>query len=589
MKHLTLMFLVLGSNLYGQVTFPITPENSILPVSYQPPPTTSASQCVMWDGDSWEYTDWDTHGPTLFTSWGLNNFDGTWASLTGKPSTFTPSVHNHTIAEITGLQNAIDAKQATLVSGTNIKTVNGITLLGAGDITVGGSVAWGSVTGTLSSQTDLQNALNAKQATLVSGTNIRTIEGQTLLGSTNIDLGASDVGLGNVTNESKTTMFASPTFTGTVSGVTAAHVGLGNVNNTSDLNKPVSIATQTALDTKHPDITFQEEGVGLGSAGTATTVNFTGAGTASFAGNTLTVNIPAAGLGDAVIANGLQQFTGTTNANFVNQTTVPTTPSSGNVRLYSQDDIGKIRFVDANGRVNRLEEHSGFSNQRLWLPSSGTGVSAIGSAPTNSGTVSNPTLATTSLKTSLDRFTVTSATTAGALAYNRSAKLEVFRGNAAGRGGFNMVATFSLSTLQTGNRFFVGLSSTANVNPTNIDPLTSTAGSKVGLAFNLSTGNLQLVNNVNLTAPTVLDLGASFPVNNTNVYRLQLFAEPNGSSINYIVENLTTPATASGSLATNIPANTDFLGRVIWMTNNTIAASVAYDVSNFFLENKIYP
>lgn len=44
---------------------------------------------------------------------------------------------------------------------------------------------------------------------------------------------ASDVGLGNVTNESKSTMFASPTFTGTVAGVTAAHVGLGNVTNES--------------------------------------------------------------------------------------------------------------------------------------------------------------------------------------------------------------------------------------------------------------------------------------------------------------------------------------------------------------------
>jgi hypothetical protein len=39
--------------------------------------------------------------------------------------------------------------------------------------------------------------------------------------------------LGNVTNESKATMFASPTFTGTVSGVTATHVGLGNVTNES--------------------------------------------------------------------------------------------------------------------------------------------------------------------------------------------------------------------------------------------------------------------------------------------------------------------------------------------------------------------
>jgi len=43
---------------------------------------------------------------------------------------------------------------------------------------------------------------------------------------------------------------ASPTFTGTVGGITKAMVGLGSVDNTSDLSKPVSTATQTALDTK---------------------------------------------------------------------------------------------------------------------------------------------------------------------------------------------------------------------------------------------------------------------------------------------------------------------------------------------------
>ena len=42
----------------------------------------------------------------------------------------------------------------------------------------------------------------------------------------------------------------SPTFTGTVSGVTKAHVGLGNVDNTSDADKPVSTAQQTALNGK---------------------------------------------------------------------------------------------------------------------------------------------------------------------------------------------------------------------------------------------------------------------------------------------------------------------------------------------------
>ena len=84
---------------------------------------------------------------------------------------------------------------------------------------------------------------------------------------------SSMVGLGNVDNTSDANKpvstatqtaldlkapLADPTFTGTVAGVTKAHVGLGNVDNTSDANKPVSTATQTALDLKAPlaDPTF---------------------------------------------------------------------------------------------------------------------------------------------------------------------------------------------------------------------------------------------------------------------------------------------------------------------------------------------
>ena len=43
---------------------------------------------------------------------------------------------------------------------------------------------------------------------------------------------------------------AGATFTGTVSGITKSMVGLANVDNTSDANKPVSTATQAALDLK---------------------------------------------------------------------------------------------------------------------------------------------------------------------------------------------------------------------------------------------------------------------------------------------------------------------------------------------------
>lgn len=59
--------------------------------------------------------------------------------------------------------SAFNAKQAALVSGTNIKTVNSTTLLGSGDLAV--------------------------QDVLVSGTNIKTINGVTILGSGNLSTG----------------------------------------------------------------------------------------------------------------------------------------------------------------------------------------------------------------------------------------------------------------------------------------------------------------------------------------------------------------------------------------------------------------
>lgn len=67
-----------------------------------------------------------------------------------------------TLSDQTDLQAALDAKQATLVSATNIKTINGSSVLGAGDLVVSSAVAWGDITGTLSAQTDLQAELDAK-------------------------------------------------------------------------------------------------------------------------------------------------------------------------------------------------------------------------------------------------------------------------------------------------------------------------------------------------------------------------------------------------------------------------------------------
>lgn len=82
-----------------------------------------------------------------------------------------------------------------------------------------------------------------------------------------VTLVKADVGLGNVDNTSDANKPIStatqtaldlkapinnPSFTGTVTGITRSMVGLSNVDNTSDFNKPLSSATQTALTLKAP-------------------------------------------------------------------------------------------------------------------------------------------------------------------------------------------------------------------------------------------------------------------------------------------------------------------------------------------------
>src|SRR5690606_40061034 len=72
-----------------------------------------------------------TTGTTTVVQEPITDAVGTYWALA-----FSPYVPTHQLANIIGLQAALDAWQDTLVSGTNIKTVNGNSLLGSGDITL---------------------------------------------------------------------------------------------------------------------------------------------------------------------------------------------------------------------------------------------------------------------------------------------------------------------------------------------------------------------------------------------------------------------------------------------------------------------
>ena len=95
---------------------------------------------------------------------GDKTFTGTTSGIT-KSMVGLSNVDNTTDVNkpvSTATQTALNLKQDTLVSGTNIKTINSNSILGSGNISISSAVAWGGITGTLSTQTDLQTALDNK-------------------------------------------------------------------------------------------------------------------------------------------------------------------------------------------------------------------------------------------------------------------------------------------------------------------------------------------------------------------------------------------------------------------------------------------
>ncbi len=163
--------------------------------------------------------------------------------------------------KVNGTDNAVQ-NVLNLVQGNNVT----ITDLGNGSVRIaatgggGGSVNWGSIGGTLSAQTDLQTALDGKASDgeLTTEVNARIAADTTLQNNINTVAGNLSTETtarqaGDATNAAD--LVAHTSNTSNPHATTKAQVGLGNADNTSDADKPISTATQTALNAKEPTIT----------------------------------------------------------------------------------------------------------------------------------------------------------------------------------------------------------------------------------------------------------------------------------------------------------------------------------------------
>lgn len=155
-------------NFTGTYQDPIT---VVANYSALPAPNTVIGQfywCSAAQGTAWL---WGSLGGTFYNS-GMYYSNGvTWEYMNvpyqATQAEVNTGTNNDKFVTPSTFTNASKwgTKQDTLVSATNIKTINSTTILGSGDLAV--------------------------QATLVSGTNIKTINGSSLLGSGNLTVSAS--------------------------------------------------------------------------------------------------------------------------------------------------------------------------------------------------------------------------------------------------------------------------------------------------------------------------------------------------------------------------------------------------------------
>ena len=266
--------------------------------------------------------------------------------------------------------------------------------------------------------------------------------------------------------------------------------------------------------------------------------------------------------------------------------TPPDPPPAGRIHLYARDRAGSawLEVMRPSGRLFPLQPHFGVNRIAYWAPSSGTTINAIGMPRSGVGTASTPGLTTTNLSTSMRRWRMTSAATADAAAEERSAGWVCWRGNADGLGGFTYVNRLSLTTLQPTGMGFFGLMGSTSALATTL--ALSAVVNAIGIGFQRGThANWQIVHNSGSGSPTLINLGAGFPVDSaTNVLTLFLYAAPNAASVWVRVVEEVSGAIAEVELTANLPAATQLLSPCNYMNTGSTAAAVAYDCSGVYVQ-----
>lgn len=343
--------------------------------------------------------------------------------------------------------------------------------------------------------------------------------------------------------------------------------------------------------------TVQDEGVALTQR---PSLNFTGTGVSCVdnAGSTRTDCTISSGGGSpgsptsSVQYNNAGAFGGisqmTSDGSYliaVGQTAEPAAPAASSLKLWSAQLHGTsgpvlpvwkdgVSAMDVNpfNRVLSGEPVWGCIQPATWGSTaySTTGSMAAGSA---TGTAAAVAWASTDARTRARWIQHPAAATANTSAGYRANLDYMWRGNAAGLGGFYWWGSVSFSTVNTTMRAFIGLKDATAVLTATSDP--NAALDTVYFGCNAADSNLSICSNDNAGTATCTTLGANFPCHTTGAsYDVALWAAPNAASIGYYIRHITTGNAAQGTVSSDLPRNTVALGWDIWVNTGSTASAL---------------
>jgi hypothetical protein len=351
-------------------------------------------------------------------------------------------------------------------------------------------------------------------------------------------------------------------------------------------------------------VTVQDEGTTVTTA--LATLNFVGAGVTVTGGATATVTIPGGGgsgspggaIHELQANDGAAGFAGMPGA--LNEgghlrlpaIATPATPAAGGLKLFGRNLAGRIlpAFVGPSGLDNALQTRMGYGRQALaFSPGNSTTLTTLGFLPASTGTATSVGWSGTNRHQRMARteYLVTTAATTAVAGFRSNNGWWTLGATTAGDGGFLMTYTWGPATgvATTTHRAFAGMRPVAT--PTDVEP--SSLTNICGMGWDAADAHIQFLHNDGSGAATKIDLGAAFPVptvDRTSVYRLTMFAPPGPTqSLGYLVEDLVSGATASGTVTTNLPATSQVLAMHNYMSVGGTSSVIGIAVMSVAIES----